>query len=267
VISKSGVESGVQPAVLKKRFDVSFPGMNKKQYRLATHNKKALGMAVVFLFGIAAASFGQNKYAMGFYRSFPTGKFKSTSLDNSGSFAKNGWGAVFEDKARASSWPEGFYMLVHLSYQQNQLDNVALQDDFTTSLGHRTEVAEANYNPLVATLGPYFEIPLSKMTYLGVKTGIGFMFANIDSFVISVYDTQGNKVFNELLDFKTTPNFSFLLGLQFGVKLSHHMEMGCFADYSAGRQKVTATIGTLNNLQSEFNLAFVNTGLNFTVSF
>ena len=43
--------------------------------------------------------------------------------------------------------------------------------------------------------------------------------------------------------------------------------MGCFADYSAGRQRVKTTVGTLNNIQSEFNLAFINTGLNFTVSF
>lgn len=245
----------------------SIVGMNKKIHRLANHNLKTFGIAVVFLFSLPTTNFGQNKYAMGFFRSFPTGKYKSTSLSNSGSFAKNGWGAEFEDKARAAAWPTGFYMLFHLSYQQNQLDNVALQEDFTASLGNRTEVAEANYNPLVATLGPYFEIPLSKMTYLGVKTGIGFMFANVDSFVISVYDTQGNKVFNELLDFKTSPNFSFLLGLQFGLKLPHNMEMGCFADYSAGRQRVKTTVGTLNNIQSEFNLAFINTGLNFTVSF
>ncbi|WP_160144192.1 hypothetical protein [Chryseolinea soli] len=224
-------------------------------------------MALVFLFGISTASFGQNKYAIGFFRSFPTGKFKSTSLDNSGSFAKNGWGAVFEDKVRTNSWPAGFYMLIHLSYQQNQLDNMALQENLTASLGYRTAVAEANYNPLLASLGPYFEILLSKATYLGIKTGIGFMFTNIDSFVISAYDTQGNMVFNELLDFKSSPNFSFLLGLQFGVRLSRNVELGCFADYSAGRQRVKATIGNLSNIQSDFNLAFVNTGLNVTVSF
>ncbi|MGC3948700.1 MAG: hypothetical protein QM762_30070 [Chryseolinea sp.] len=67
----------------------------------------------------------QTKYAIGGGASWPVGSYASKSVGD-GSFATSGWSFMFEDEARFKSWPKIFSLGLHLSYQQNALDNKAM---------------------------------------------------------------------------------------------------------------------------------------------
>jgi len=207
----------------------------------------------------------QSKYAIGTFASWPVGRYASTKPSDGG-FAQPGWGIMFENEARFKSWPQIFSMGLHLSYQQNAMDNTAMARAFSTALNVRTEVTEAKYRPLLITLGPFFDIPLSSRLDLGIKTGIGFAITNIDAFNLSVYPTSGAPVVYNI-DFKTSPAFTYLLGLNAEYKINDIIVLTSFVDFSGARSKVDSFVGTVARTQSDYDLLFLNTGLGIAIIF
>ncbi|HTF20041.1 MAG TPA: hypothetical protein VK658_18335 [Chryseolinea sp.] len=208
----------------------------------------------------------QSKYALGTFASWPVGSFGSTAADD-GSFAQPGWGLSFEDEARFKSWPRIFSLGLHLSYQQNAIDHQAMARAFSAALNKRTETTEAKYRPLLVTLGPFFDIPVTEKFDIGIKTGIGFAIANIDSFQLSVYNNPNEAPAIYGLDFKSSPSFTFLLGLNGELRISRVIGLSVFADFSGARSQVESFVGTAARVQSHYDLSFVNTGLGIAVIF
>jgi len=220
---------------------------------------------IVALF-VSTGMYAQSKYTLGTFASLPIGNYGSTSPDE-GSFAQPGWGFWWQDEARYKSWPDFFTIGLHLSYQQNAIDHQAMAQAFSTALNLRTEATEAKYRPLVVTLGPFFDIPIAEKFAIGIKTGIGFAITNIDSFQLSVYadPNETPAVFD--LDFKSSPSFTFLLGVNGEFKITRAMGISAFIDYSSARSQVESFVGPTARVQSHFDLSFINSGLGFTVIF
>ena len=219
-------------------------------------------MAMIAMHSVPA----QSKYAIGSFASWPVGSFASTHASD-GSFAQPGWGVVFEDEAHLRTWPPIFSMGLHISYQQNAMDNTAMEREFSKYFGARTEVSEAKYRPLLVTLGPFFDIPLSPRLDLGIKTGIGFALTNIDSFTLAVQPPAGGLSSSYDVAFKTSPAFTYLLGLNAEFKASDIVGLMLFMDFSGARSKVDSFVGTIGRTQSDFDLLFINTGLGMTIKF
>jgi len=220
-----------------------------------------LALAAMFMSPLRLLS--QSKYSLGFSGSFPVGSFASTAPGN-GSFAKPGWSIMFENEAHFRSWPKIFALGLHLSYQENSIDNKAMAREFTLALGARTEVSGAKYRPFLATVGPFFDIPVTPKFDIGIKTGIGFVLPNIDSFELTVFPA-GQEADMFEIDFKSSPSFTFLLGLNGEYKLSHALNLTVFADYSRARTAVDSFIGSAGRVRSDYDLLFVNVGLGIAV--
>jgi hypothetical protein len=208
----------------------------------------------------------QSKYAIGSFASWPVGSYASTKAAD-GSFAQPGWGIMFENEARFKSWPRIFSMGLHLSYQQNTMDNNAMNRAFSTALNVRTEATEAKYRPLLITLGPFFDIPVSSRLDLGIKTGIGFAITNIDAFNLSLYAPSGGAPIVYNIGFKTSPAFTYLLGLNAEYTVNDIIVLTSFVDFSGARSKVDSFVGTLGRTQSNYDLLFLNTGLGIAIIF
>lgn len=208
----------------------------------------------------------QSKYVLGTFVGWPIGDFGSTSVED-GSFAQPGWGMLLENEARFKSWPRIFSLGLHLSYQQNGMDDSAMAQSFTSALNFRTEVSEAKYRPLIITFGPFFDIPITPRFDVGIKTGIGFALTNIDSFEVSVYPSPNETPVVYDIDFKTSPSFSYLLGLNGEFKITRVIGLTAFVDFSAARSKVDSFVGTVGRAQSHFDLSFMNTGVGVAVIF
>src|SRR5690349_20865960 len=110
--------------------------------------------AVLIVAGSIACAdlYSQTKYAIGGGPSVPLGSFGSKSVGDGG-FATTGWSIMFEDETGFSSWPEIFSLGLHLSYQQNALDNAAMSAEFSKQLSVRTEISRAKYRPFLLTFG------------------------------------------------------------------------------------------------------------------
>jgi len=208
--------------------------------------------------------FAQVKYSLGMLGSWPVGNYASTSPQE-GSFARPGWGIMFENEAHFKSWPKFFSLGFHLSYQQNALDNQSMAQAFSRALNRTAIVSEGKYRPLLMTLGPFFDIPLSPKIDIGLKTGIGFALTNIDSFTLSVLDASGGSAHIYDLDFKSAPSFTFLLGLNAEYKVTRIFNVTLFIDFSGARNQVESFVGTTARVQSQYDLQFVNTGLGVAV--
>jgi hypothetical protein len=206
----------------------------------------------------------QSKYSLGLSASWPVGNYASTS-PHEGSFAQPGWGIMFENEARSKSWPRIFSLGLHLSYQQNAMDNLAMAQEFSLALNRPAEVSEGKYRPFLMTLGPFFDIPLTTKINIGIKTGIGFALTNIDSFALSVVEVAGERPVLYDFDFKSTPSFTFLLGLNGEFKLTRVLGLTVFADFSGARTQVESFVGTAARVQSLYDLQFINTGLGVAV--
>lgn len=217
---------------------------------------------VGFIFFVIAShtSVAQSELSAGFFYSTPTGNYRSTNL-NGGSFAKPGWGFQFQHIVRGPSWPKAVALTLNISYQENELDHTKISERFTAALGNRTTLSPASYKPLLITLGPVFRIPVTERLNVALKTGIGFMFTNIDSFIIKSYNTQGDEILKEVISFKGHPNFSYLLGIGLNYEVSETLGIGVFSQFSAGREKVETSIGAVAMTESTFDLSFINTGI------
>lgn len=210
--------------------------------------------------------YAQSKYTLSTFASLPVGNYGSNAPDD-GSFAQPGWGFSFEDEGRFRSWPDFFTIGLHLSYQQNAIDHGAMAQAFSEALNMRTEATEAKYRPLVATVGPFFDIPITEKFAIGVKTGIGFAITNIDSFELSVYADPNQPPVVYSLDFSSSPSFTYLLGLNGEFKISRIFGISAFVDFSGARSQVESFVGPSARVQSHFDLSFINTGLGCTVIF
>ena len=210
--------------------------------------------------------FAQGKYAIGTFVSWPVGNFGSTAVGD-GSFAQPGWGIVFEDEARFKSWPDIFSLGLHISYQQNAMDHNAMAQAFSARLNLPAEVSEAKYRPLLITLGPFFDIPITPKIDIGIKTGIGFALTNIDSFELTVYPSPNEAPVQYGVDFKSSPSFTYLLGINGELKVSRVIGLTAFVDFSSARSKLESFVANVGRTQSHYDLSFVNTGLGIAVIF
>ncbi|MGC3948699.1 MAG: hypothetical protein QM762_30065 [Chryseolinea sp.] len=131
----------------------------------------------------------------------------------------------------------------------------------------QTEISTAKYRPFLLTFGPYFDIPLSSKLDLGIKTGIGFALTNIDSFELLLYPNPNEAPTSIDLDFKTSPSFTYLLGINGEYKISRVIGIMAYLDFSAARSKVDSFVGSVGRAQSYFDLSFINSGLGVTVTF
>src|SRR5678815_77797 len=86
----------------------------------------------------SSGTYAQSKYTIGLFASMPVGSYGSTTPKD-GSFAQPGWGFSFEDEGRFKSWPDFFTIGLHLSYQENAIDDQAMAQAFSTALNLRTE--------------------------------------------------------------------------------------------------------------------------------
>jgi hypothetical protein len=208
----------------------------------------------------------QSKYTIGLFASMPVGSYGSTSAKD-GSFAQPGWGFSFEDEGRFKSWPDFFTLGLHLSYQENAVDHEAMAQAFSTALNLQTEATAAKYRPVEVTAGPFFDIPITEKIQIGIKTGIGFAITNIDSFRLSVFANPNEAPVVYDLDFKSSPSFTYLLGLNGEFKITRVIGISAFVDFSRARSQVQSFVGTAARTQSHFDLSFINTGIAFVVIF
>lgn len=207
----------------------------------------------------------QNGTTLGGFAAIPVGKTASTSLDDEGGFVKVGWGLVFDSKLRAKSWPVFFSLNFHSTYQWNRLDNNAIAKAFTEKLGMRTEVGESRHSPIVMTIGPKLDLPVSDILSVGVTGGIGIMFNNTKSFRIQVFDSQNNTVFSDVLKFDNNPAFTYVLGVDLRFRLVEDLlDLQLYADFNAANQNLEYEFGSTEPYKSVEELRFLNTGLKLT---
>lgn len=210
----------------------------------------------------------QEKYSIGYFRSNPIGDYRSTDYEN-GSFAETGWGVMLQNKSSLPNWPEGLSLGLHLSYQENPINFPALsaaldeQLDGTVS----TRVSGGRYNPFVVAIGPFYDLAIGEIFSIGVKTGFGVMFTNIDPIVIDVFNDQNVRIFNEVLRFEGRPAITYLFGLKVGAKLSQKVTLGLFADHSAANEPVQTTSELLPTVNSVFRISYINTGVSLSFGF
>ena len=207
----------------------------------------------------------QEGSSFGAFVAMPVGSFKSTDIKDGG-FAKTGWGLVFDSKSRAKFFPENLSLYVHTTYQWNEMDNEKLSAAFTEALGYRTVVGESRYAPLLTTLGPSYLIPLSEKLQLVLNGTAGIMFNNTRAFGIRVYDTSGNEIVKEAVNFDNNVAFAYTLGLEFRFPLLKDIMGGAlYIDYTGAKQNTTMTFDTVDPVKSFQKLQYLNWGFKFTV--
>lgn len=224
-------------------------------------------LIVAFLILSSTALVAQDKgTTFGAFASIPVGKFGSTDLENGGGFVQTGWGIVFDSKIRRDSWKEFFSLNFHSSFQWNQIDNQAVAEAYTEYLGARTEVGESRHAPIVTTLGPKFDFPVSEGITLGVTGGVGVMFNNTKSFRLQIFDTQNNTVFNEVVKFDNNPAFTYTLGLDLTfMVIDDLLDIALYADFNAANQSLEFEFGNIEPVKSVEEMRYLNTGIKLTL--
>lgn len=108
-----------------------------------------------------------------------------------GGFATDGWGFLLENNSSLAILPRNLTIGTHFSYQKNRIDTQEMGRKFTDALGYHANVEDAQYEPVTLLIGPHYTLNLSKIMHLDIKTGLGIMFTNVNSFRIDVVDPQG----------------------------------------------------------------------------
>ena len=211
---------------------------------------------------LSLAGICQERQTIGFFRSIPLGKYGSTNFGDGG-YAEAGWGVLLENNSRLEVFPKGLTLGTRFSYQKNSMNTEAMEKEFTTQLGYATKIGSAAYQPIMVLIGPHYTIPLSKQLNLDLKSGLGVMFTNVNSFKIDVSDDQGHVVYSDVLDLSSNTAFTYLLGLQLRGTVSKNISIGLFADFSSAKEKMEARLGNLSTGGSSFNIASLNTGISF----
>jgi len=220
-------------------------------------------MGMILLCHISEA---QSKYNIGFYRSFPIGEFGATDIEEGG-FAEPGWGFLLEDKFTFSSWPEGLNVGFHFSYQENKADGQAIGQAFSEALEGQFDVrvSAGSFRPLVATLGPFYEWKLNQKFSIDFKSGAGIMFTGIDPINLNIYNDQNELILKERVEYQTKPDFSFMLGVNFGYQLSDFWAVNLFADYAYSNESFNSSLVSGSSSSSDQKISFINTGLSLSL--
>jgi len=220
-----------------------------------------LSFFLVFLF-ITLYSFAQNESSIGAFIASPVGKFKSTDLDGGG-FAKQGWGIVFDTKNTIKGLPEGLSVYFHSTFQWNEMDTETLASEFTAALGNRTEITDSKYSPILTTLGPSYEFPLSKSIKLGINGTLGILFNNTKAFTVKVYDSNDVEIVNEHVNFDNNVAFAYSFGAELKFNLvPDAIGLSIYTDYTSANQ---STDISSQNVDAETfqKLQYFNIGAKF----
>ena len=220
-------------------------------------------LSMIFLTHIAQA---QSMYNIGFYRSFPVGDYGAQNIENGG-FAKGGWGFLLENKFTFPSWPQGLHVGFHFSYQENEIDEQAIGSAFSEALEGTFDVrvSAGSFRPLVATAGPFYEWQLNEKFSIDFKSGAGIMFTGIDPVNLNIYDNQGELILRESVEYQTKPDFSFMLGVNFGYQFSEYWGVSLFADYAYSNESFKSSFINASGAESEQKISFINTGLSVSL--
>jgi len=215
---------------------------------------------------ICQISQAQSTYDIGFYRSFPIGDYGATDLENGG-FAEPGWGFLLENKFTFPAWPEGLNIGFHFSYQENKTDEQSIGNAFSEALEGTFDVrvSAGSFRPLVATVGPFYEWKLNQKFSIDFKSGAGIMFSGIDPINLNIYNDQSELVLRERVEYQTKPDFSFMLGVNFGYQLSDYWAVNLFADYAYANESFNSSLISGSGTSSEQKISFINTGLSLSL--
>jgi hypothetical protein len=206
----------------------------------------------------------QEKHTVGYFRSFPVGKFGSSHLDNGG-FAKAGWGFLLENSSKPKIFPKWLTFGTRFSYQKNKIDTEGLSRRFTEALGYETRIGEASYEPIMLLAGPHLEMGIHKNLHLQLKSGFGVMFTKVNAFTIEVLDAQGKVLLNDVLDASGNIPFAYLAGAQLRQVLTKNLSVSLFADYTSAKGEMGSKLGKIRTKASEFDIATLSTGLSLRV--
>jgi hypothetical protein len=205
----------------------------------------------------------QETSSLGVFIASPVGDFGSTSIDKGG-FAQSGWGIVLDSRNKLKFLPERWSLYLHSTYQWNTLNTQAVADKFTAKLGLRTTVSNSKYNPLLTTIGPAYDIPVSEKVSIGLRGSIGVMFNSTKAMTIKVYDAANTIIANELVNFDNNPAFAYTLGgeIRF-VLVKDAISLALYADYTSANQTTDVTFTTADPSSSFEKLQYINTGFKF----
>lgn len=222
---------------------------------------KTLLTLCIFVFTASTLNAQKNTSILGAFVSMPIGDFGSTDLAN-GSYAQTGWGIAFDSRFLIKTWPENFYLLFHSSYQWNNVDNAAIAQDYTEILGNKTTVSESRYSPIITSIGPKYDIPLTNKLALGLHAGAGIMFTNTKSMTIKVYDINDALLLSENINFDNDPAFTYRFAVDLTLQLVPDiLDLSLFADYTGAQQNAELSSKNLDPISSSHNLQYLNTGL------
>jgi len=205
-------------------------------------------------------------FILGLFYSNPVADYGSTDIEN-GSFAKPGFGIMFEQKVQSEVFPEGLSLGIHFSNHVNDLDINSLTREFEKVLNNQFAVDIYDYdgfNPLVITAGPFYQYFLTHELSVEIKSGLGVMFANINSVVINVFDNGGNEVLSEVLRFSGDAVFTYMIGTNIGLSLTRNFRLLMFAEYQNASTKIKTTYDTLPSSTDEFDISYINFGVGFS---
>lgn len=224
----------------------------------------------LFLFGFGL-SFLQaqrdTRYHLGAFYAQPLGNF-AVSEGLGGLYAEPGWGLAFDAEFPTPILGNRLSFTFSLSYQRNQLDNLALGQDLTAFLndGRQVLVSSEGYHPLVFTIGPRINQPLFGGFHLVLEGGLGVLFSNLDPMQLTVLAANGSLLQEEFLFFNSQGAFAYRLNLELGWDFSERSRLSLFAHYAEGQEEISPTLDPFGGYrpgQSEV-VQFINTGLKYS---
>lgn len=211
-------------------------------------------------------SYCQERHTVGVFRSFPTGKFGSSHLDGGG-FAKSGWGFLLENNARPKRIAKWLSFATRFSYQKNEIDSKSLAKEFTNVLGYETRVGEGAYEPIMLLVGPQIEFPLRSKLHLQLKSGFGVMFTKVNAFNITVLNSQGTVLFDDVLDGSGNIPFAYMGGVQLRQGITEKFSINIFSEYTSAKGKMGSKLGKIRSKPSEFDISTISLGLSLRIDF
>lgn len=208
----------------------------------------------------------QGSIEVGSFLSFPVGKTASKSLTEDGGFTNRGWGMVVDFRKTWSKLPDGLGFLIHASWQWNELDRVAIQEAYSDYLGITTTLSESRHSPVVATIGPYYELSTGDLR-ISVEGGVGMVINNTTASAFRVFNNSGNEVFSDFINFYHSPAFTYLAGAQVSYRLVvDRLWLSIFGNFNASRPKTELSLAFLPGADSFTTLHFLNTGFKIVLN-
>lgn len=223
--------------------------------------KNILALLITILFSMINSNcFAQDENSFGFFIASPVGKFKSTDLE-SGGFAKQGWGVVFDSKNKFDFLPKNWSLYFHSTYQWNEMDTEAVAQKFTEQLGYKTTVSDSKYSPLITTIGPAYDFSIGEKVKIGLNGALGIMFTNTKAMTIHVYDTNNNLILSEIVNFDNKIAFTYTFGTEIKYEIIKDLlRFSIYTDYTAANQKTEVSFTNAESTDSFQKLQYFNTG-------